>query len=660
MYTRCVQSAQNREQLLIAGLHPHLLEKPVFWFEKREREILRARLITPFWQHATVVAQTGIHIKLSEFLRSLHDLGYMRVQTVSHPGEYAQQGGEIHVYPINKHAPWRIDFVGNHIETVEQAHPKETKTEISPLQKKFLEQNRLGLLKTGDYVVHIDHGIGIFRGSTTLTAGGPFYIAVEYAPTSSAPDKPDMLYVPEQFVAKIMPYVGFRTPRIHRLGTPVWNTLKKKAKENSMAFAKELLAMYAKREVVERPAYAPYADMEQALTASFAHEETPDQAHAVQHVLEEMEKPRPLDRVILADVGFGKTEVAVRAAFRAVLNNRQVALLCPTTILADQHFRTFKDRFSAFPVSIERLSRLESAATQKKAIRNLQEGKIDIIIGTHRLLSQDVAFKHLGLLIIDEEQRFGVKQKEHIRKWKEELDVISLSATPIPRTLHFALSGLRPMSVITTPPKNRVAPKTFVLPFGRQVVKNALEAELARGGQVYFLCNRIGKMSGMRDYIHSILPKARISAIHGRMGEPELIRAMHEFREGASDILLATTIIENGLDISNANTLIVEDSSLIGLAQAHQLRGRIGRSAVQSYAFFLYPAARKLKEKAEKRLEALFEAQYLGAGQDIALRDMEIRGVGNILGRDQSGRVNQIGLNLYCQMLAEAVEHARS
>lgn len=661
MYTRRVRTehhAHNQDtQLLIAGLHPHLLEKPVFWFQKRKKEILRARIITPFWRHSTVVVEPGLTLQLSQFLRSLHDLGYARMQNITHPGEYTHIGSEVRVYPINEPGPWRIDFLGNVVETVERVHAKETDTDISIGQKKFLEQNRLGLLKTGDYVVHLDHGIGIFRGLQEKS--NALYIAIEYAPTSSAPDRPDMLFVPETLAKKITPYVGFRTPRIHRLGTPLWNALKKKAKEDIIKFARELLDLYAKREVVERPPYTPYAELEQELASSFIHEETPDQAETATQVLSDMELPRPMDRLVLADVGFGKTEVAVRAAFRAILSGKQAVVLCPTTILADQHFGTFQERFRNFPVSIARLSRLESPATQKKIIRQLSEGTIDILIGTHRLFSNDIAFKNLGLLIIDEEQRFGVKQKEHIRNLKEGVDTLSLSATPIPRTLNFVLSGLKPMSVITTPPKNRIAPKTFVLPFGKQVIKNAIDVELARKGQIYVLCNRIGKMPLMRDYIHAIQPKARITTIHGRMSEDYLLHAIHEFREGKSDILLATTIIENGLDISNANTLIVEDSSLIGLAQAHQLRGRIGRSNVQSYAFFLYPS-QKLKEKAERRLDALFQAQYLGAGQDIALRDMEIRGAGNILGRDQSGRVNQIGLNLYCQMLGEAVENLRN
>ncbi|TSC71543.1 MAG: transcription-repair coupling factor (superfamily II helicase) [Parcubacteria group bacterium Gr01-1014_70] len=655
MYTRYVRDAQKREQLLIAGLHPQLLEKSAVWFEKQKREILRARLITPFWQHITTVVEPGMHTKLSEFLRQLYELGYARAQTVYHPGEYAAQGGEVTIYPINEKAAWRIAFLGNHIESIEQLDAAEQPQEYTGIQKEFLERNRLGLLKNGDFVVHADHGIGTFRGfKSSPQAGGTQYIVIEYAkPHADAP--PDTLLVPEHLAKKVTPYVGFRIPRIHRLGTPLWNHIKNKAKEDIIKFAKELLETYAKREVAERSGYEPHADLEQSLALSFVYEETPDQTRAVSDVLTDMEAAVPMDRVILADVGFGKTEVAIRAAFRAVLNGRQTALLCPTTILADQHFETFKERFSTLPVSIARLSRLESPAAVSHAIQNLKQGKTDIVIGTHRLLSKDISFHNLGLLIVDEEQRFGVKQKEHIRALQSGVDVLTLSATPIPRTLHFALSGLRPMSVIATPPKNRIAPKTFVLPFGKRVIKNAIEAELARGGQIYVLCNRIGKMPMMRDFIQEMHPRARIAAIHGRMNEAELTRVMHQFRQGLLDILIATTIIENGLDISNANTLIVEDATRIGLAQAHQLRGRIGRGNVQSYAFFLYPS-RALKEKAKQRLDALFQSQYLGAGQDIAYRDMEIRGAGNILGRDQSGRVNQIGLNLYCQMLAEAVE----
>ncbi|TSC79083.1 MAG: transcription-repair coupling factor (superfamily II helicase) [Parcubacteria group bacterium Gr01-1014_29] len=656
VYTPNVRDAQKIEPLLIAGLHPHLLEKPVFWFQKQKKEILRARIITPFWRHATLVVEQGMAAKLSVFLRELQDLGYTKVQTVFHPGEYAHIGGEIRVYPINEPGTWRIDFAGNVIETVERLPDTTTAPVVSNQHKKLLERHRLGLLKNGDFVVHLDHGIGIFRG--VLEKNGTSYIAIEYAPAPSSINRPDMLWVPEALAKKVAPYIGFRTPKIHRLGTPIWNAVKKRAREDIIKFARELLELYAKREVAERPAYEEDPLMEQELAASFVHEETPDQARAVADVLADMEKPRPMDRLLLADVGFGKTEVAVRAALRAVINGRQVAVLCPTTILADQHFETCTERLKQFPVMVERLSRLEKNAKQKQIIQRIAQGKTDIVIGTHRLLSKDISFANLGLLIIDEEQRFGVKQKEHIRKLKDGVDTVSLSATPIPRTLNFALSGLKPMSVITTPPKNRIAPKTFTLPFSKQVVKNALHAEIARGGQVYFLSNHIHKMPASREFIKKIAPQARVGILHGRMREEEILRTMREFREGKTHILLATTIIENGLDISNANTLIVQDASLIGLSQAHQLRGRIGRGETQSYAYFLYPPKR-LTQKAERRLEALFRAQYLGAGQDLALRDMEIRGAGNILGRDQSGRLNQIGLNLYCQMLAEAVEQIR-
>lgn len=641
-------------QLLVAGLHPQVLEKPVVWFEKNRRELLRAVHINPFWKNNLIILEPDQTIKISELARRLTDLGYVKTGFLAHPGEFMYLGDTITIFPINTGGPYRIEFLGNHIESIEKIAPPHETREMDESQKKFLEGHGLAMIRPGDFVVHLDHGIGIFRGFTLLPAGGKQYILLEYAGPSGKNAPPDTLLVPQELAKKISPYIGFRTPAVHRLGTPTWNNIKRKAKEDIIKFAKELLEVYAKREVVERLPYEAHPEFENGLAASFAHEETPDQTKVVTEVLSNMEEGRPMDRLLLADVGFGKTEVAIRAAFRAVLNKKQVALLCPTTILADQHFGTFHERLDKLGVTIGILSRLETPAQQKHVIKLLALGKIDIVISTHRLLSKDIVFANLGLLIVDEEQRFGVKQKEHIRKLKEGVDTLSLSATPIPRTLNFALSGLKPMSVIATPPKNRIAPQTFVLPFGKKTVKNAIIAELARGGQIYFLSNHIHKMAYMQDYIKKLSPQVRITQLHGRMGEERILKAIHEFRERKTDILLATTIIENGLDISNANTLIVEDASRIGLSQAHQLRGRIGRSNVQSYAYFLYPA-RKLKEKAERRLDALFRAQYLGAGQDIALRDLEIRGTGNILGREQSGRINQIGMNLYCQMLNEAV-----
>ena len=646
--------------MLIAGLHPQILEKPVVWFEKNKREILRAVHVNPFWKNNTLLLEKYFSIKLSEFLRRLTDLGYVKTGFLAHPGEFTVQGGEVTVFPVNSHTAYQITFLGNAIEAIEEVSLGKENLEMDAVQKKFLERHSLHMLKPGDFVAHADHGIGIFRGIETRNlpngeeAG---YIKIEYAGPVGK-NTPDMLLVPEELSKKVNPYIGFRTPSVHRLGTSLWSNVKRKAKEDIIKFARELLEIYAHREISERSPYEASAHMEAELAASFVHEETPDQLKAVEEVFEDMSSPRPMDRLLLADVGFGKTEVAVRASLRAVLNGRQVALICPTTILADQHFETFCSRLSRFPVTIERLSRLESGSKQKEIIKRLAEGKVDIVIATHRLLSKDITFKNLGLFIIDEEQRFGVRQKEHIQKIKAGLDTLSLSATPIPRTLHIALSGLRKISVITTPPKNRIPPKTFVLPFSKATVKKALAAELERKGQVYFLSNHIHKIPLTQEFLKKVAPKAGVSTIHGRLSEEKLTSVMHEFREGKTNILLATTIIENGLDISNANTLIVEDASRIGLSQAHQLRGRIGRGQVQSYAYFLYPSHR-LKEKAERRLDALFRTQYLGAGQDIAMRDLEIRGTGNILGREQSGRVNQIGLNLYCQMLAEAVEQLR-
>jgi transcription-repair coupling factor (superfamily II helicase) len=641
------------DSLFIARILPQFLERPVFWFEKNKRRILHAHRIEAFWQHNILVVEKDKTERLSEFLRKLHDFGYEKVSLLEHPGEYGYIGGSLTIFPINTKTPYRIEFLGNRIDSVQPLATQTTRSERDDVTKKLLKRTGLNWLQPGDYVVHEDHGIGIFRGIDERN--GKAYLALEYAKPQGAKADHDMLYVPEDVAHKVSAYIGFRKPSIHRLGTPVWTNTKRRVKEDMIKFARELLELYAKRQIVHRPPYITDQNMEETLKNSFEFEETADQTTALTEIFQNMEKPEPMDQLLLADVGFGKTEVALRAAFRVVLNKKQVAIICPTTVLADQHSRTFTERLKDFPLTVERLSRLDTTARQKDTLVRLREGNVDIIIGTHRLLSKDVSFKNLGLIIIDEEQRFGVKQKEHLKNYQAGVDVLTLSATPIPRTLHLALSHLRSMSVITTPPKERTAPKTFIMPFTEQLVQEALTTELKRKGQAYFLSNHIGKMPKKIEMLRKLLPNARIEAIHGRMQEREIISIMNHFRNGKIDILVSTTIIENGLDISNANTLIVEDSTRIGLAQAHQLRGRIGRGSVQSYAYFMY-APRHLKDKAKQRLDALFRTQYLGAGQDIALRDLEIRGAGNILGRDQSGRVNQVGLNLYCQMLAETIE----
>ena len=662
VYTRTVrqeESTHNQDKrFLIAGLHPTLLGKPVIWFEKNKKEILRSRFLNPFWQKNSVVIEPGIQIKLSVFIRSISDLGYTNVQTLFYPGEFSLSGETIRIFPINTKTPIRIEFFGNTIEAITPIPLSKNPVSNESASKKLPHANGLPFLREGDFLVHVDHGIGIYRG-VVEKENGP-YLAIEYAKPQGTDAPNDMLYVPEDLMKKVSPYIGFRMPTIHRLGVSLWNTTKRKVKEDIIKFAKELLCLYAKRELAKRPPYEPIPALEQELAVSFPFEETDDQTQAIRDILADMENAGPMDRLLLADVGFGKTEVALRAAFRAILNKKQVALICPTTILAEQHFETFKERLSAFPALVERLTRMETARKQKDILERVRRGAVDIVIGTHRLLSKDVTFHNLGLIIIDEEQRFGVRQKEHLKQMRADADVLSLSATPLPRTLHLALSRLRSLSKITTAPLLRHAPKTFILPHNKECIKKALEAEFERNGQVYYLSNTIHKLHLVKESLQKLVPGVHIETIHGRMNEKDILRVMHNFRNGSIHMLVATTIIENGLDISNANTLIVEDATRVGLAQAHQLRGRIGRGVVQSYAYFLHPAKRSLPENSAKRLDALFKSQYLGSGQEIALHDLEIRGSGNILGRDQAGHINQIGLNLYCQMLAEATEEVRN
>jgi transcription-repair coupling factor (superfamily II helicase) len=434
----------------------------------------------------------------------------------------------------------------------------------------------------------------------------------------------------------------------------LWQRTKRRVKEEAEKFARELLALFAKKEISSR---APYSQKEfyETLDSTFKYSLTPDQIEALKDIEKDLEKPKPMDRLLCGDVGFGKTEVALRVAVRVAENGRQVAMICPTTILANQHFQTFKERLKNLPFRVEILSRIQSKTHQKKIIKELREGKIDILIGTHRILGKDVVFKNLGFLIIDDEQKFGVRQKEKLRKLKPEIDVLSLSATPIPRTLYMALSSLKNISLIQTPPEGRKAIKTFVLPFKKDIVKKAIEFELKRGGQIYFLHNRIETLPVFKKFLEELETGAKIKILHGRLKEKEIVKIMSEFQSGKFNLLLATTIIENGLDLPKVNTLIVDNATKLGLSQAYQIRGRIGRSYIQSFAYFFYPRG-QLKGLAKKRLRALKEAEELGSGYKIALRDLEIRGAGNILGKEQSGNINRVGLNLYCQMLSQAVE----
>jgi len=442
------------------------------------------------------------------------------------------------------------------------------------------------------------------------------------------------------------------------LGTTEWTRAKSKVKENVKDIAKELLRLYSVREAQPGHAFPPDAEQPwlQELEDAFPYEETPDQARAIEEVKADMERPRPMDRLVCGDVGYGKTEVALRAAFKAVLDQRQVAILVPTTVLALQHFNTFKERLKAYPVRVEMLSRFRSEKEQKQVLEDLAIGRVDVVIGTHRLLQKDVVFLDLGLLIVDEEQRFGVTHKERLKQLRTEIDVLTMTATPIPRTLHMSLVNLRDMSVIETPPQERLPIRTTIREYDESLIREAIVREIDRGGQVFFVHNRVQGIQVIAQKLQRLIPEARFAVGHGQMAEDQLERVMLDFSSGEYDVLISTTIIENGLDIPNANTIIVNNAAYFGLAQLYQLRGRVGRGTHQAYSYFLYNKDAKLTPIQEKRLRAIFEATELGAGFRIAMKDLEIRGAGNLLGAEQSGFMNSVGFDLYCKLLAEAVE----
>jgi len=512
-------------------------------------------------------------------------------------------------------------------------------------------------ISQGDYVVHVEHGIGRFSGVTTLTTAGSEkeYLVLQYAAG-------DILYVPTDQIDRVSRYVGAgdRTPVLSRLGTQEWNRTKQRAKEAAELLAQELLALYASREVVPGFAFSRDTLWQQELEAAFPYVETPDQLEAQQDVKEDMQQPRPMDRLVCGDVGYGKTEVAIRAAFKAVMDGKQVAVLVPTTVLAQQHFATFSERLEAFPLRVEVLSRFRSPAEQREVIDGLAAGTVDICIGTHRLLQKDVAFKELGLLIIDEEQRFGVNHKEHLKKMRQEVDVLTLSATPIPRTLHMSLVGVRDMSTMETPPEERLPVKTYVAAYNDHLVREAVLRELERNGQVFFVHNRVDSIAIIAENLRELVPEAEIAIAHGQMPEEQLEAVMAAFGRGKIDILVCTTIIESGLDMPNANTLIVNRADKFGLTQLYQLRGRVGRGANLAYAYFLYDAGKHLTPVAHQRLRTIYEATELGAGFNIAMKDLEIRGAGTLLGPRQSGHITAIGFNLYTRLLAEAVEEQKA
>ena len=507
-------------------------------------------------------------------------------------------------------------------------------------------------LSVGDYVVHEDHGLGIYRGIEKIEQDGIIkdYLKVEYGDGGN-------LYPPAPPRDGIQKYAGSeaKKPKLNRLGGDQWNKTKTRVKGAVKEIAKDLVQLYAARQDTQGFPYGPDTVWQKEFEEMFPYEETEDQLDAIDATKGDMESRKIMDRLICGDVGYGKTEIALRAAFKAVQDEKQVVYLVPTTILAQQHYNTFVQRMKDFPVRVDLMSRFRTPGQVKKTLEDLKRGLVDIVIGTHRVLSKDVQFKDLGLLIIDEEQRFGVAHKEKIKKLKENIDVLTLTATPIPRTLHMSLVGIRDMSVLEEPPVDRMPIQTYVMEYNDEMVREAINRELSRGGQVYYVYNRVSNIDEVANHIASLVPEASVTFAHGQMHEHELERIMFDFVNGEIDVLVCTTIIETGLDIPNANTMIIQDADRMGLSQLYQLRGRVGRSSRTSYAFLMYRRDKMLREEAEKRLQAIREFTELGSGIKIAMRDLEIRGAGNVLGAEQHGHMEAVGYDLYCKLLNQAV-----
>ena len=681
----CDQAQELRKVNVEHGKLPEGFPNPYLdWNELRPKVTKRQCLVLESWSTYDSDVQTipftssqSYGGRLQDFLKAAKQMieQHQRVLVVSHQAnrlaELFQEGG-IHTEAITniEQAPpcgsvtllqgsldqgWVVRNILNLTTDAElfgfvkQARPSRK----APLKSSLLVPQ----LKSGDYVVHVDYGIAKFNGLTKMSTDGieREYLILEYA-------RSDRLYVPTEQIGRISRYIGVgeQTPHLSSLGTREWERTKKRVQESVADVVRELLNLYASREITHGFAFSADTLWQEELEASFPYAETPDQIEAIMAVKEDMETAKPMDRLICGDVGYGKTEVALRAAFKVVMDNKQVAILVPTTILAQQHFTTFSQRLQAFPLKVEMLSRFCSRDKEQEILEGLANGTIDMCIGTHRLLQKDVSFKDLGMVIIDEEQRFGVMQKEKLKQIRKEVDVLTLSATPIPRTLHMTLTGIRDMTIMETPPEERQSIKTHIGAYDADLLSQAVLRELERNGQVFFVHNRIQSIALAANKLQALVPQARIAIAHGQMPEEELERVMVDFIVGKHDILVTTTIIQLGLDIPNVNTLIVDQADKFGLAQLYQLRGRIGRGINQAYAYFFSDKGKQLTHQAHTRLQTIFEATELGAGFDIAMKDMEIRGAGNLLGIKQSGHIVDIGFDLYCQLMAEAVEELKA
>jgi transcription-repair coupling factor (superfamily II helicase) len=565
--------------------------------------------------------------------------------------------GKVQIMKGNLHTGFELSIQKIAVITEEELFTKRVKKSTN--RQKLSNAERIksySELKIGDYVVHVNHGIGKYLGIETLVINGVHkdYLHIRYHGT-------DKLYVPVEQIDLVMKYVGSegKEPKIYKLGGSDWKKVKKKVQSSVEDIADDLIKLYAEREAAVGYAFSPDGDMQREFETAFAYQETEDQLRSIHEIKKDMERPRPMDRLLCGDVGYGKTEVAIRAAFKSIADGKQVALLVPTTILAQQHYETMRERFQDYPINIGLLSRFRSKKQQTETIKGLKAGTIDVVIGTHRILSKDIVYRDLGLLIIDEEQRFGVTHKEKIKRLKTNIDVLTLTATPIPRTLHMSMLGVRDLSVIETPPENRFPVQTYVMEYNGALVREAIERELAREGQVYFLYNRVEDIERKAEEISMLVPDARVTFAHGQMSENELESVMLSFLSGEFDVLVSTTIIETGVDIPNVNTLIVYDADRMGLSQLYQLRGRVGRSNRVAYAYFTHRKDKVLTEVAEKRLQAIKEFTELGSGFKIAMRDLSIRGAGNLLGAQQHGFIDSVGFDLYSQMLKEAIEERK-
>ncbi len=551
---------------------------------------------------------------------------------------------------------FRFPLMGLIIITEEELFGEKKRRLAPPRVKRGYFVSDFSELKSGDVMVHIDHGLGIYRGLKRLEIGGESsdYLLLEY-------QKGDKLYLPVDRIKLVQKYLGTddHIPQIDRLGGTAWKKRKGKVKSSIKVMAQELLDTYASRAVLNGFSFSPIDHYYREFEATFPYEETPDQLAAIEDVMRDMSGVKPMDRLICGDVGYGKTEVAVRSSFRAAMDGKQVALLVPTTVLAQQHFQTFAERLKPYPIDVEMLSRFRTGAEQKAILQKLKEGKIDIIIGTHRLIQQDVHFSNLGLVIIDEEQRFGVAHKERLKQMKKLVDVLTLTATPIPRTLYMSMVGMRDMSVINTPPEDRLAIKTTISRFDDSVIREAIVRELRRGGQVFFVHDRVRSIQAMARYIKNLVPEAKLSVAHGQMSEKELEQVMISFVTKESNLLLCTTIIESGLDFPSANTIVINRADRMGLSQLYQLRGRVGRSRFRAYCYLLIPGESVLSKEAQDRLKAIFEFSELGSSFRLATRDLEIRGAGNLLGTSQSGHIAAVGIDLYTQLMEETMKELK-